>query len=335
MPSLRTLLRICAPLACYAGIASAQYTLTDNFDDTNFFQNFNFFSGADPTNGFVSFVDAGTANSTQLAGYSNNAVYMGVDSTTMNPAAGRASTRVTSNKAYNHGLFIADIAHMPGSTCGVWPAFWTFGPGWPGSGEIDIIEGVNAQNENAITLHTSSGCTMSTTGSGGGGVLANADCNSGNGNDGCSQSTTTSNNYGDGFNANQGGVYALDWTSSAISIYFFPRNSIPADITSGNPNPSSWGLPSAKFSGGGCNIDDHFKNHNIIFDTTFCGDWAGQVWSSGSCASKAATCTDYVAQNPSAFKDSYWLINSVKVYNQGFNMTRRDMTRVVPRPFLA
>lgn len=53
-----------------------------------------------------------------------------------------------------------------------------------------------------------------------------------------------------------------------------------------------------------------------VFDTTFCGDWAGAVWGSGSCASKAASCTDFVANNPGAFRDAYWRINSLKVYRQ-------------------
>jgi hypothetical protein len=323
-------------LTCSAGIASAQYSLTDNFDHTNFFKNFNFFDGTDPTHGFVSYAKAQTANQNALAGYANNAVYLGVDHTTMNPAGGRGSTRVSSTKTYTKGLFIADIAHMPGNTCGVWPAFWTFGPNWPSSGEIDIIEGVNAQSNNAITLHTSATCVVSTAGSAPGGVLANGDCNSGNGNNGCSQSTTTANNFGDPFNANGGGVYAMEWTSSAISVHFFPRNAIPADITANTPNPSSWGAPQAKFtsSGAGCNIDNHFKNHQIIFDTTFCGDWAGQVWSSGSCASKATTCEAYVANNPGAFESAYWLINSVKVY--GENGTAPAARRaLVERPFLA
>jgi hypothetical protein len=326
----RAQLRLSA-LACVAGIASAQYHIQDTFDISNFFDAFSFFDQGDPTHGFVSYANSQIANTTSLAGYANGAVYLGVDHTTMNPSGGRASTRMHSNQAYTQGLFIADIQHMPGSTCGVWPAFWTFGPNWPGSGEIDIIEGVNSQATNAVTLHTSGGCSMSNDGSAPGSTLYDPNCNSGNGNNGCSQSTTNAQGYGSGFNAIGGGVYALDWTSSAISIYFFPRYAIPADITSGQPNPSSWGAPQAKFSGNGCNIDKHFKNHNIVFDTTFCGDWAGNVWGSSSCASKAATCTDFVANNPGAFVDAYWLINSVKVYKQGGGQKRG----VVPKAFLA
>jgi len=238
---------------------------------------------------------------------------------------------LSSNKAYTHGLFIADIAHMPGGICGVWPAFWTFGPNWPASGEIDIIEGVNTQATDAITLHTSSGCTMSGTGSLGGSVLQNGDCNAGNGNTGCSTSTASTQGFGAGFNAIGGGVYAMEWTSSAIEVYFFPRNAIPSDITSGSPNPSGWGTPVASFSGNGCDIDSHFMNHNIVFDTTFCGDWAGQVWSSSQCASLASTCDAYVAANPSAFTQAYWMINSVKTYQVG----GAKRNAVMPVPFMA
>jgi hypothetical protein len=325
-------LRSFAALACVAGIASAQYTIQDTFDASNFFDYFTFFSGSDPTHGFVDYVNTQTANETSLAGYANNAIYLGVDHTTMNPSGGRASVRMTSNAAYTHGLFIADIQRMPGGICGVWPAFWSFGPKWPYSGEIDIIEGVNSQKTDAITLHTSSGCSMSNSGSASGSVLLNSNCNAGNADDGCSQSTTSTEGYGTGFNAISGGVYAMDWTSSAISIYFFPRYAIPTDISSGKPNPSSWGTPQAMFSGSGCDIDAHFMNHNIVFDTTFCGDWAGNVWSSdATCAPKANTCQEYVANNPGDFADAYWLINSVKVYQQSGSSKRG----LVPQPFLA
>ncbi|KAL3418636.1 putative endo-1,3(4)-beta-glucanase [Phlyctema vagabunda] len=315
-------------LACAAGSASAAYTLQDNFDHTNFFSEFDFFTGPDPTDGFVNYVAADTANSTGIAGYlsttADNAVYLGVDHTTVNPSGGRPSVRVSSSKTYTHGLFIADIAHMPGSICGVWPAFWTFGPNWPSSGEIDILEGVNADTTNSITLHTSSGCSVSGSGALGSSTLAHTDCNTGNGNTGCGFATESTQGYGNGFNAVGGGVYALDWTSSAINVYFFPRNAIPADITSGSPDPSTWSAPTASFSGSGCDIDSHFMNHKIIFDTTFCGQWAGQIWDSGSCASMAPTCETYVGENPAAFEEAYWSVNSVKVYQSA--SARRSMS---------
>jgi beta-glucanase (GH16 family) len=52
---------------------------------------------------------------------------------------GRKSIRLESKATYTKGLFIADIKHMPGGACGAWPAFWTFGPNWPSSGEIGMF----------------------------------------------------------------------------------------------------------------------------------------------------------------------------------------------------
>jgi hypothetical protein len=48
-----------------------------------------------------------------------------------------------------------------------------------------------------------------------------------------------------GFNTIKGGVYATEWTSSYISIYFFPRSQIPADIDHNNPDISTWVTPCA------------------------------------------------------------------------------------------
>ncbi len=120
-----------------------RYALVNDYTASNFFDDFTFFTGTDPTGGYVEYI---TQFEAYLLGYintKNNQVYLGVDSTTVNPSNGRLSVRVISNQAYTHGLFIADIQHMPGSICGVWPAYWMFGPNFPASGEIDIIENVN------------------------------------------------------------------------------------------------------------------------------------------------------------------------------------------------
>jgi hypothetical protein len=103
---------------------------------------------------------------------------MGVDHTTFLPTSGpgRNSVRISTKKSWTHGLFIADIAHMPGSICGTWPSCtftalvyciaglkealirlvvdWMLGPNWPNAGEIDIIEGVNSNHNNLMSLHT-------------------------------------------------------------------------------------------------------------------------------------------------------------------------------------
>ncbi|KAI9646866.1 hypothetical protein NHQ30_004866 [Ciborinia camelliae] len=301
----------------YHQYASSVYHLVDTYNSNNFFSTFSFFTGADPTHGYVSYQSQSAASAQGLINTNNGQIYLGVDYTTYNPAAGRASVRLSSNKSYTHGLFIADIAHMPGSICGVWPAYWLFGPNWPYSGEIDIIEGVNLAGTDSITLHTGPGCVINTAGSQPGTTLSDPNCNANSGYNGCGVTTSNTNSYGNGFNNVGGGVYAMQWESSGIYVWFWPRGSIPADITAGAPVTGNWGLPIVAFNGGsGCNVDSFFTNENIVFDTTFCGDWAGSVWSSGNCAGLASTCNAYVGANPGAFAPAYWLINSVKVYQQ-------------------
>ncbi|SPQ18874.1 1cd3fd05-b2d5-48a6-a435-eb4b6ae0545c [Thermothielavioides terrestris] len=313
--------------------AASQYGLVDVYDASNFFTEFDFFTQPDPTNGFVKYVDAATANRDGLAGFTEGGVYLGVDYTNTT-TTGRRSVRLTSKKAYTKGLFIADIAHMPaGATgsgsCGLWPAFWMFGPNWPNSGEVDVIEGVNSQTSNSVSLHTGAGCTISNTGTISTTKLLAANCQ---GNEGCTQQTTSSDNYGTGFNAAGGGVYAVEWTSAAIKVWFFPRGSSAAtqlaagatsssssSSTASSPDPSTFGPPLAAFVGGPtCSIDQHFANHNLVFDTTFCGDWAGRVWADDeTCSALASTCEDFVGQNPGAFTQAYWLVNGLRVYQAG------------------
>ncbi|RKF65800.1 Endo-1,3-beta-glucanase [Golovinomyces cichoracearum] len=291
------------------------YILEDDYNAANFFtEGFSFFSGPDPTHGFVDYTDLNRANDSGLAGIVDGNVYLGVDYKTMSPEAGRASTRLESLKTYNKGLFIADIAHMPGGNCGVWPALWTVGSEWPRQGEIDIVEGVNLDRTNSMTLHSSSNCIVSSGIEAPSSVLKNHNCNSNDAYEGCSTVVSDKNSFGTGFNTNRGGVYVMEWTSSTIRIWFFTRSHIPDDIYNSHPNPSLWGLPSARFIGSGCDIDMHFKDHRIIFNTAFCGDWINKVWSSSICAAKAPSCQSYVANNPRDFEHTYWLIKSLKVY---------------------
>ncbi|KAK5441476.1 hypothetical protein LTS15_011243 [Exophiala xenobiotica] len=136
---------------------------------------------------------------------------------------------------------------------------------------------------------------------------------------GCSISDTRAPSYGASFNAQGGGVYAMQWTSDYIRIWYFARGTIPSDIANQTPNPSSWGLPAAEFQGS-CMIDQKFQAHKIIMNNAFCGEYAGaaSVWNSStnSCAASTnyGTCNAYVAGQPAAFQNAYWSINSVRVY---------------------
>ncbi|KAK2760753.1 hypothetical protein FQN54_001989 [Arachnomyces sp. PD_36] len=302
--------------------SGAAYTLVDDFSATNFFPNFDFFTSEDPTHGFVKYVDAATAHSTGLTDIKTDSdgsqsVYMGVDYTNITHD-GRPSVRITSKKSYNHGLFIGDFSHMPGGVCGTWPAFWMLGPNWPVGGEVDILEGVHQQTRNNMVAHTNANCSIQDWGFSG--SLKTDDCDveapDQSPNAGCRITSTVPNSYGTGFNKAGGGVYAMEWTPEYIKIWFFTRawgGTVPLDIELGHPDPKSWGFPDAAFQGP-CDINDHFYDMQIIFDTTFCGDWAEGVWAESSCSDRAPTCLDFVRDNPAEFEEAYWGVNSVKVY---------------------
>ncbi|KAG9513570.1 endo-1,3(4)-beta-glucanase, partial [Aureobasidium melanogenum] len=307
-------------LFSFVNLSIAGYVLQDDYNSAAFFDMFDFFTYSDPTHGFVQYIDEGSAWNTGLISNSNDKVYIGVDHTNVQPN-GRPSIRLTSKNAYNSGtLVILDLEHMPGNACGAWPAFWMVGPSWPNGGEIDIIEGVNTQNHNAMTLHTADGCSIYDNGNFTGSLWSD-DCYVNapdqTANEGCQITTSNYNTYGDGFNNVGGGVYAMEWTDEAISIWFFQRGSIPSNVLSANPSPdATWGKPLSQFTGC-CDIPEFFSDQQIVFDVTFCGDWAGSVWSSDStCSALSGSCTDYVANNPQAFGNAYWSINSLKVFEQ-------------------
>ncbi|KAK7422731.1 hypothetical protein QQZ08_009355 [Neonectria magnoliae] len=123
--------------------------------------------------------------------------------------------------------------------------------------------------------------------------------------------------YGSAFNKANGGVYATWLEANSLKIYWWSRKNIPADITAGKPDPSKWGTPASQFTGGkGCNVGKYFKGQTIILNTAFCGDNIDQDTWDGECRAStgAKTCDAYVTNSPGAFKQAYWLINSIKLY---------------------
>lgn len=291
-------------------------------EGSSFFDNWNFWSLKDPTNGAVNYQDAGSSwNKGLVSINAQGQAIMAVD-TTPNTGGYRDSVRIHDDqfKFNTNTLILMDSTHMP-TGCGTWPAFWSNGDNWPYQGEIDILEGINDNTQNQATLHTSSGCTAvpdSSHPSTGNLLGNNCDVTSGN-NIGCGYvDSSSSNNYGQGFNDINGGVYAMQWVATGISIWFFPRNSIPSDIVNEAPKPWTWPAPFAHWSASGCNPAQFFRDHYAIFDTTLCGDWAGSAWGSGGCAEKTgySSCQDFVANQGGAFQQAYWAVNYVKYFQQ-------------------
>jgi len=109
----------------------------------------------------VNYLSSRDARNQRLARYIGDQIFVGVDNTTVlsERGAGRGSIRLESKRIINGGLLVADIAHMPGNACGIWPAFWTFNFAEDPYGEIDVIEGSMFQRENRFSLHTCSSCS--------------------------------------------------------------------------------------------------------------------------------------------------------------------------------
>ncbi len=135
------------------------------------------------SNGYVTYVSEQRAKNVAIANISHEADELDAfyqrrslaEATTADPAkkepflylktaateAGpRESIRLEGKRRFNRGLFIIDVRHMPVG-CGAWPAFWlTDEANWPVNGEIDIVEGVNFQDEAKTALHTTRRCDM-------------------------------------------------------------------------------------------------------------------------------------------------------------------------------
>ena len=339
----------------FVPLTNTPFQLTCDYSGQEFFNNFEFCTDKDPTNGHVKYVGFETANKDGLVGLISDyqtdpaippPVFIGVDAKTPSTPQGRNSVRLSSVQTFNHALVIADILHMPDQICGVWPAYWMLGSSaqWPLAGEIDILENVNVADTNHYTLHTSPGITaMNHTSDQQKGILSTADCDvNAPGqpqNVGCSVTDAPDvPSYGTKFNENGGGVFATLIDSDGINIWFFPRDKIPADIDAGSPVPpptslnapasnNTWGVPNARFMGQGNDFDKHFKDMKIIINTSLCGDWAGKVWNTTpECSKRTTTCEEWVTKSPGAFADAYWAIQSIKVFEKG------DMDWTAPYP---
>ncbi|KAJ5577410.1 uncharacterized protein N7459_006374 [Penicillium hispanicum] len=277
----------------YPDYTPLNYRIVHTYDADSFFDNFDYFSAEDPTDGFVVYVDEVTAHDLNLTYTTNTSAILRVDSFTPNAVGGRNSVRIESKATYDSGLFVFDIVHTPYG-CGTWPALWlTDGYNWPMNGEIDILESTNeASQGNEVTLHTTEGCKMNVKRKETGSPVFKSCDNSTHGNAGCAVQGEPST-YGQAMNTNGGGVYALELRDAGIRVWFFPRDAIPDDL---------------------CDIGSHFRNQSIIVNIDLCGELASQPMYYDDMYNCPATCPEFVANNPTSFEEAYWEFGGFKVY---------------------
>ncbi|KAK7472629.1 hypothetical protein VKT23_000742 [Stygiomarasmius scandens] len=300
--------------------APLRYTVQRTYIGNDFYNLWIWKTFDDPTHGRVNYVDRQTSIEKNLTYASEDKFIMKADSSEIVPpeSRGRDSIRIESIEPFSEALIILDLQHAP-TGCATWPAFWTLsqkGP-WPKGGEIDVIEGVNQNTKNLASLHTLPNCIMPDIRSQAGQTISN-NCDSAfNFNQGCGVVSVQETSYGSGFNACGGGWYAMERSILGIKIWSFSRcNPPPPELQ--NPslpiNTAAWPLPDAffPFAAESCSYSEHFDPHNMVFDITFCGDWAGNAFPSSGCG--PSECAVFVDQNPGAFSEAYWEINSLRVY---------------------
>lgn len=181
------------------------------------------------------------------------------------------------------------------------------------------MEAVNQGNTgNQMTLHTTVDCKMNVKRKETGSVLTKNCWNGTDENAGCGV-LGAKDTFGQAFNENGGGIYAMELRDAGIRMWFFQRDEIPSDIPTDvsnttAPDPSTWGEAIADFPNTHCDIGTHFKNQSIIANIDLCGSWAGQtkVYSTeGDCP---GTCSNFVATNNTAFNTAVWEWASWRVY---------------------
>lgn len=303
----------------YPDYKRLNYRLVDDYMGPEFFDQFDYFTGDDPTKGYVDYVDRQTASDLNLTYTTDDSVILKADTVNLPTTRGRQSVRIESKAQYDHGLFIFDIAHTPYG-CGLWPALWLADTTHhPWHGEIDIVETDNfATDGNVVTLHTWEGCSME-------GIQRNqtgkttqfTNCGDGDA-AGCSVRGHPES-YGELINDAGGGVYALELRDAGIRTWFFSRGEVPEHNSSPGsvPDPSRWKTPLADFPSTRCDILSHFSNQSIIVNIDLCGEQGGK-W--GEDAMKyicPEMCGDIMTSHPEELSEAFWEFKGFKVYQTG------------------
>lgn len=271
--------------------------LEDSFTAGPSMFNFDIQDKTDFSRGFVETVDYQDARRLGLVSSRNGSTYIGVNYKDLLPtdhSVGRQSVSLWTYSRLNEGLYIIDILHAPTAACGLWSAIQVAVA--DPSHTIQAFE-IDPQLSNWLVENYNSQC----------GRTAN------------NAITVRENNsaFADIIDSENGAVYALEWRAEVVNIWFWVRNSVPDDIKNGpSVDPTTWGPPHNQHSGN-CGINPNLQQElNIRIRTTFCPPWASENYYKSDCFRTSLHCTHYVANNPSAYQDAYWLLNPIKVYEQ-------------------
>ncbi|KZT68901.1 glycoside hydrolase family 16 protein [Daedalea quercina L-15889] len=304
--------------------AALGFELIHDYSGDHFFQGWDYYGKWDNlTLGNVTYLTQEAAVEQKLT-YINtagNAIIKVDNFTTVANGERRNSIRLTSQEFYDFGtVWVVDATHLPYG-CSVWPAFWSTAPNWPDGGEIDIIEGINNQASNQWAIHTTQGCYHTQAPADQAGFNIDTDCSTASG---CTVGTDAPNTYMSGFAAAGGGVYATQFDTTGIFMWFWTRDQVPEDLTSNATtlDVSTWGDPIASFpSDQECNVTQFFTPQQLIFDITLCGVWAGvpSIYNA-QCPNAGPNNDCYlddVVGDGSNYDEAYFEVSYVRTYATG------------------
>lgn len=311
-------------------VSAATWSQSAVVKGNDFFNDFDWFTDKDPTNGLVNYQSQANARAQNLSFVDKQGHFVMAVSTTPVALQGRNSVRITSKNSYSDGVYVLNVTHVP-LGCATWPAFWTVTENidsWPNGGEIDIMENANDQYPaNLVSVHTNTSCTIPTTISGQSGTVAYSNCSAYQpSNPGCRVETngTSTPTWGRALNRAGGGIIAMErsfgTTGKGVRVWYFPNNkpsAIPSDLSSSSTTLSTdaWPTPNAYLPISSCYAD--FEPHKIVFDITLCGDWAGNSYNQSGCNAQYPSCSYQVGYRGESFNRSYWEVESLRLYTKG------------------
>ncbi|KZT19023.1 glycoside hydrolase family 16 protein [Neolentinus lepideus HHB14362 ss-1] len=308
------------PLVLAASFVSpaVTYTLVKEYSGQNFFDDWDFFNGYDPsTYGDTQYVGPFSAAQSAHLAYvdsSSGHAFIKVDNTTNVAYPNKRNTiEIYTEDFYPVGsVFIMDAAHLPWG-CSVWPSFWTRGSNWPYDGEIDIIEYANLMGFNQMALHTAAGCTHTTPSTQEGSTIE-PNCNATSG-AGCTVMEKKANSYGPGFASAGGGVFAAQFDVSGIYIWFWSRPDVPSTISISNTtiDPSTWGAASAAYPASSCDIASHFGNQQLVIDIQLCGAFGDPTYNQ-TCTPGDCYLSSVIGPGSPTYDNAYFEISYVRVF---------------------
>jgi hypothetical protein len=200
--------------------------------------------------------------------------------------------------------------------------------------EIDLIENVNYETAGVLSFYTGENCSVNA-------VRGKVEeesklwcLHNGDLTEGC-RFIGEENTFGKAFNDNHYRYNVLLIEADAIKVWWFKDGEAPSDLDSEHPDPSQWTAePNVHLTPDDCDFAKQFSRFHVVsgncspasqlkprvavniemqvINLTFCGDWA----KIDPYFESEAECIKWVAENPKDFEETFWEINSVKLFQK-------------------